>query len=77
MVPSLSSTSQVFASPVSDMGNIISRTAFFVFEHITYTEKFMNVYGDCLTGSRSDNAIMGSSSSGREIQEGLESVGNG
>ncbi|GJS89387.1 hypothetical protein Tco_0772023 [Tanacetum coccineum] len=48
IVPSLSSSSHVFASPVSDRGNIIRRTTSFfsisVFKHITDSEEFMNVF---------------------------------
>ncbi|GJW30786.1 hypothetical protein Tco_0047661 [Tanacetum coccineum] len=45
---SLSLSSHVFASPVSDKGNIIRRTALFlrvsVFEHIADSEEFVNVF---------------------------------
>ncbi|GJU21194.1 hypothetical protein Tco_1154536 [Tanacetum coccineum] len=56
IVPSLSSSSYVFASPVSDRGNIIRQTASLlylvfitilgvaVFKHITYSEEFVNVF---------------------------------
>ncbi|GJU21883.1 hypothetical protein Tco_1155225 [Tanacetum coccineum] len=46
LVPLLSSPSQVFASPVSDWGNIIRQTTsgVFVFKHNTYSEKFVNVF---------------------------------
>nr|GEW51071.1 hypothetical protein [Tanacetum cinerariifolium] len=48
IVPSLSSSNHVFASPVSDRGNIIRQTTSFfgvsVFKHITYSEEFMNVF---------------------------------
>nr|GEV63460.1 putative reverse transcriptase domain-containing protein [Tanacetum cinerariifolium] len=48
IVPSLSSSRQVFAFPEGDRGNIIRRTTSFscvsVFKHITDFEKFMNVF---------------------------------
>nr|GEX20535.1 hypothetical protein [Tanacetum cinerariifolium] len=46
-VPSLSSSSHVFAFPVSDRGNIIRRTTSFsmsVFKYFTYSEEFVNVF---------------------------------
>nr|GEV11300.1 hypothetical protein [Tanacetum cinerariifolium] len=47
IVPSLSLSSHVFASPVSDRGNIIRQTTSFsmsVFKYFTYFEEFVNVF---------------------------------
>ncbi|GKE22491.1 hypothetical protein Tco_1434003 [Tanacetum coccineum] len=47
VVPSLSSSNHVFASPVSDRGNIIRRTTSFL----------VSLNGDCREGSQSDNTV--------------------
>ncbi|GJZ49201.1 putative reverse transcriptase domain-containing protein [Tanacetum coccineum] len=59
IVPSLSSSSHVFASPVSDRGNIIRRKTSFSGQVVTFNSEF--IYGfknsDCGTGSQNDNMV--------------------
>ncbi|GKA33555.1 hypothetical protein Tco_0719984 [Tanacetum coccineum] len=57
IVPSLSLSSHVFASPVSDRGNIIRRTT--SFSVVTFNGKFICGLrnSDCGTGSLSDNTV--------------------
>ncbi|GJW02898.1 hypothetical protein Tco_1561754, partial [Tanacetum coccineum] len=54
IVPSLSSSNYVFASPVSDRGNIIRRTTSFLVS-LYLNISFRNV--DCGTESQSDNTV--------------------
>nr|GEU55588.1 hypothetical protein [Tanacetum cinerariifolium] len=67
LVPSLSSSSQVFASSVSDRGNIIridfgssiELVSFDESQVVTFNSKFVCGFrnGDCGTKSRSDNTV--------------------
>nr|GFA63040.1 hypothetical protein [Tanacetum cinerariifolium] len=79
IVPSLNSSNHVFASPVSDMGNIIRRTTSFSSQVVTFNGKFICGFmnGDYRTGSQSDNTVdnlHGFIIHGSEIFKGNEKV---
>ncbi|GJY50268.1 hypothetical protein Tco_0441115 [Tanacetum coccineum] len=58
IVPSLSSSSHVFASPVSDKGNIIRRTALFSASlYLNISQILRNLNSDCGTRSWCDNMV--------------------
>ncbi|GJW31709.1 hypothetical protein Tco_0051741, partial [Tanacetum coccineum] len=58
IVPSLSSSSHVFASPVSDRGNIIRRTtSFSVSLYLNISQILRNLNSYCGTGSWCDNMV--------------------
>ncbi|GJS77021.1 hypothetical protein Tco_0726902 [Tanacetum coccineum] len=78
IVPSFNSSSHVFASPVSDRGNIImQKTSFSVSLYLNILHILWNSNGDCETRSQRDNTIgnpHGFIVNGIEVLKGNEKV---